>query len=143
MFEELSQQERYGLVAAFAVAVAAAFGAGFMASGSATPTGQVSADSVSPDVVRQKVSSFVDTVSQGRQNITVASVERSANLTSFYEVTLQTEVSFMNQTMTREVTTLVSDDGKYMFTSQPMDLDNPPEPQPRQPQRPSGAAPAP
>jgi hypothetical protein len=135
MFKELSQRERYGLVAVFAVAVAAAFALGFAASGSATPTGAATADSsdsVSPSEIRQKVTGFVDAVSRGEQEITVQSVERSANFSSFYEVTLATEVDIMNQTMTREITTLVSEDGQYIFTSQPMDLDNPPEPQPRQ-----------
>jgi hypothetical protein len=157
MLDDVTTQERYGLVVAAAVLLAAGFGAGSMVSGSA-PTGNVAAsgDDAGTAAIQQQVQQLMDRQMQGQQqqlqqlaeqrdNLSADDLSMDATVTDvsqsqfagLYKVAVSIQGQAPSQTgelqqidQTQEF--YISQDGRYLFRS-PTDLE-----QPRQPQPPTG-----
>ncbi|MFB6241749.1 MAG: hypothetical protein ABEJ36_03005 [Candidatus Nanosalina sp.] len=150
MLEGISEREKYGLVAAFAVAVAVSFGAGAVSFSGSGPTGAFmeDTDGVSKQQIRQTVKSMVSsqeqrqrqqlrTVAQRNENLTmedlsinteIGSVSRS-EFGSLYRITLSTTGELPKRTggttsIDRTSVMYISGDGRYLF-QQPTDLKQP------------------
>lgn len=138
MVPDLSDRQ---FAAVFVAGLVVAFGVGFVASGVNSPTGAVtedgSTDTVSQDVVRQKVTSYVTALGGERADISVVGVSDS-EYTGLYKVDIEVTAQGPDgQERTQESSLYVTKDGSSVFLRPPQDLDNPPEPQPQpQPQPP-------
>jgi hypothetical protein len=145
VLDDLSSRERYGLVAAFAVAVVASGSVGFLGANSSSPTGAFTGSSVSTDDVKSTVQSLMDrqvsrqqqqlsVVAQKNENISredvsiqaeVETVEES-EFPSLYRVTVSSTGQVPNQSgeiqsIDEEQVYYVSKDGRYLF-QEPTDL---------------------
>lgn len=129
MFDNMDSSQ----IAVFGAAIAVALGVGFAggtlsSSGDASPTGNVAA--ADAEGIESDVTDFLNTVSGGMADITVNSVEES-EFNGLYAVSFTVTADTPQGQQEQESTVYVTEDGQNIFLSQPMDLQNPPEPQAR------------
>ncbi len=150
VLDTISDRQRYGLAAA--VAVAAAFGAGYMGAGlTGSPTGAITADAASTDEIRDAVQSAMDQqVQQQTQrlslmaaqnpNLSADDLSMDASVTdvspaefgSLYAVTVSMTGTVPartggTRTLDTDRTVYVTQDGRYLFP-EPTDLEQPRQP---------------
>lgn len=154
VLDSLSQKERNGLVAVFAVAVFLSVAAGYVGANSALAPGS---DSGSEDEIKSTVQSMMDQQIQQQQQSLALAAQQNPNISAedlyleadvvdvsqsqfegLYEVTISINgetPSRQNpgetQSVSEEQVVFVSKDGRYVFR-EPTDLQSQPE-QPQQP----------
>lgn len=154
--EDLSLREGRGVAAAFVVAVAVAFGLGYVSSGmTGTPSGAVTAelgDAVSEDEISQQVQSVLDQqmaqqqqqfemIAAQSEDLSAEDLSMEATVTdvsqsefdSLYRVTVSIQGQVPGQQgalqqIDEEQVFYISNDGRYLFP-EPTDLEQPEQPQ--------------
>lgn len=167
VLDSLSQKERQGLAAAFAVAITASLAVGYVGAGAtmSSPTGDFSGESVSEDEIRSTAQSIMDQQVQQQQQQLAMMAQQSKNLSeddlsteanveevsqsdfpSLYRVTVSITGETPSQqnpgetqSIDQEQVLYISKDGRYLF-QEPTDLQELAQQQPTQPdsEQPSG-----
>lgn len=166
VLDSLSQKERQGLVAAFAVAITASLAVGYIGATATvnSPTGDFSEGTTSTDEIRSTVQSLMDQQVQSQQQQLALMAQQNENLSeddvsmeanveevsqsdfpSLYRVTVSItgetpsqEQPGETQSVDEQQVLLISKDGRYLF-QEPTDLEELNQQQQQAPEQPSGS----
>lgn len=163
VLDSLSRKERQGLAAAFAVAVVASLGAGYMGGSMSSPTGAFAGEEVSQDEIRSTAQSIMDQQVQQQQQQLALMAQQNENI-SQEDLSMEAEVQDVSESefpslnkvtvsisgeapsqenpgeiesVDQEQVIYLSQDGRYMF-GPPTDLERAAQQQQEPQQPPTG-----